>query len=423
MSPRRASLPLLLAGGLMVSGGTALAASALPPDDVVARVLQANPSVQAAGSQIRVEAANQRRLEAGQYEWNLRVGSQQRRAMPSGAASERFSEWHAALERPVRLPGKGALDRDLGAAGVAVAETARGDTLHETARTLLRSWFIWLREDVASEQWAGQVDLLTRQATGIRRRHQLGDAARLDTVQGDAAVAQSEAQLSLARVRRDNAAEDLRRRFPGLPVSRPATLPEPEALIGRASEWIDAQLRHSHELALARQETRRAQMLAGRSQRDRLPDPSIGMQWSRERAGEEQVVGAYISIPLPGPARAASSDAALAHADAVGQQEAAVLQKVSAEAATLYQATQAAQASWHASRHAAERLTAAADMMQRAYQLGEGSLNDLLAARRLANDAQLAARLSQLDALELAYRLQLDAHRLWAFDDGHAHED
>lgn len=52
-------------------------------------------------------------------------------------------------------------------------------------------------------------------------------------------------------------------------------------------------------------------------------------------------------------------------------------------------------------------------MTARAYRLGEGSLNDWLAARRLANEAQLAARLSQLEALELRYRLLLDAHRLW----------
>ena len=40
----------------------------------------------------------------------------------------------------------------------------------------------------------------------------------------------------------------------------------------------------------------------------------------------------------------------------------------------------------------------------------------LLAARRLANEAQLSARLMQLDALELRYRLLLDAHQLWAMD-------
>jgi hypothetical protein len=87
-----------------------------------------------------------------------------------------------------------------------------------------------------------------------------------------------------------------------------------------------------------------------------------------------------------------------------------------AESAALYQSASAALATWQASRNAAESLTRAAEMTARAYQLGEGSLNELLAARRLANEAQLAARLLQLEALELRYRLLLDAHLLWDFD-------
>ena len=52
----------------------------LPPVDVVAQVLRANPTVQAASSQIQVEAANRNRLEAGEYEWNVRLGGQQRKS-------------------------------------------------------------------------------------------------------------------------------------------------------------------------------------------------------------------------------------------------------------------------------------------------------------------------------------------------------
>ncbi|HXE40250.1 MAG TPA: hypothetical protein VN639_17445, partial [Azonexus sp.] len=80
------------------------------------------------------------------------------------------------------------------------------------------------------------------------------------------------------------------------------------------------------------------------------------------------------------------------------------------------QSASAARATWLSGRSAAERLGQAAEMTARAYQLGEGSQNELLAARRLANEAQLSARLLQLDALEQHYRLRLDAHRLWDLD-------
>ena len=411
---------LSLAFGISSVGGTAFAAEArpnLPPAEIVARVLQANPSIQAAAGQVRVEEANRTRLEAGQYEWNVRLGAQQRRSSPATGPDERFNEWNAAIERPLRLPGKAGLDGELGAAGVALAETAHGDALHEGSRNLLKSWFVWLKENAAALQWAEQFSLLDQQTKAVQRRQQLGDAARLEAIQAEAALAQSAAQLAQAKVRQQTAAEDLRRRFPGLPLIAQNTIAEPTPIEGNEADWINAILEHSHELDFARGDTKRAQIVAGRSSRDRLPDPTVGLQVSRERAGEDKIFGAYVSIPLPGGARRASSDAALAQADVAGRREAAVTQKIAAESAMLYQSASAAFSTWQASRTAAERLTRAAEMTARAYQLGEGSLNDLLAARRLANEAQLAARLMQLEALELRYRLQLDAHQLWVMDE------
>jgi len=405
---------------LLAIGGTGIAAEStpnLPPAEIVARVLDTNPSIQAAGSQVQVEEANRRRLEAGPYEWSIRLGGQQRRAYPNSGPDERFNEWNAAIERPLRLPGKSSADADLGAAGVALAETARGDARHETSRALLKAWFAWLKENASAAQWAEQVTLLEKQSKSVQRRQQLGDAARLEAIQGEAALAQAAAQLAQAQVRQRTAAEDLRRRFPGLPLVVPASIAEPVQVTGTAEEWITQILQHSHELGIARGEVQRSQLFAGRTGRDRLPDPTIGMHVSRERSGEEHILGAYINIPLPGTARRATADAALAQADAYGRREAAMQQKITAEAAALYNSASAAYPTWQSGRSAAERLTQAADLTARAYQLGEGSLNDLLATRRLANEAQLAARLLQLDALELRYRLLLDAHQLWDMDE------
>lgn len=415
-------IPLLLAGlGHCVFAAEQL--PNLPPNEIVGQVLAANPTVQAAGSQVRAEEANRRRLEAGHYEWSLRLGGQQRKVTPSTGLNERYNEWNAAIERPLRLPGKGTLDARIGAAGVDLAEFAHGDAMHETSRNLLKSWFVWLRESATATQWGEQVALLEKQAKAVQRRQQLGDAARLESIQSQAALAQAQAQLTQARVRQQTAAEDLRRRFPGLALAEQKAIAEPTPVSGSASDWIAAMLEHDHELGVARGAAQRARILASRAGSDRLPDPTVGVQVMRERGGEEQILGAYISIPLPGGARRATADAALAEADAWGSREAAAIQKVSAEAANTYYSASAALATWQAGRDAAERLSEAADLTARAYQLGEGSLNDLLAARRLANEAQLAARVMQLDALELRYRLLLDAHQLWAFDeDEHSHE-
>ena len=400
----------------VATGALAQTQPNLPPDAVVARVLRASPTVQAAAGQVRVEDANRRRLEAGPYEWNLRLGAHQRKVYPASGSDERFNEWNAALETPVRLPGKSAVDAELGELGVAIATTGQGDALHEASRALLRSWFVWLRESATARQWQDQYALLERQAQSVGRRQQLGDAARLETVQAEAALAQAAAQLAQARARQQVAGEDLRRRFPGLPLDEPTSIAEPPALTGSESEWLERILEHSHELGVARSVTRRAQVAAGRAGSERLPDPTLGVQLARERSGEEHILGGYISIPLPGDARRATASAALADADVANSREAAVTQKVTAEAAALFHSASAAHASWLASRDAGQRLQRAAEMTARAYQLGEGSLGELLAARRLANEAQLAARLSQLDALELRYRLLLDSHQLWDLD-------
>ena len=389
----------------------------LPPAELVTQVLRASPGVRAAAGQVGVEEAHRRRLEAGSYEWNLRLGGQQRRTYPAGAPNEPFGEWNAALERPVRLPGKAALDAELGAAGVSVAQSALDDTLHEAQRSLLRTWFTWLKEDSTAAQWAEQVSLLAQQAEALRRRQQLGDAARLEAVQADAARSQAEASLAQARVREQVAAENLRRRFPGLPLTAPQHIAEPQPIPGSESEWVEAIVAHSHELGGARREAQRAQLSAARVDHERMPDPTFGVLASRERGGEEQVFGAYISIALPGAARRASADAARAEADVAYQREAAALQQVSAEAATLVRSASAARAAWQAGDAAATGLARAADMASRAYRLGEGNLDNLLTARRLANEARLTARLMALEALELRYRLLLDAHRLWNSDD------
>lgn len=407
---------VLLIACLGNPAGAAEALPYLPPAEQVARILAATPTVLAAGSQTQVEEANRRRLETGPHEWNLRLGGQKRKAYPDTGPDERFSEWNVAIERPFRLPGKASLDAELGAVGVSLAETARGDAHHETSRNLLKSWFAWLKESASAMQWSEQLALLEKQVKAVQRRQQLGDAARLEAVQSEAALAQAVAQHAQAQVRQRIAADDLKRRFPGLPLTEPTSTAEPVRITGTATEWIATILQHSHELGMVRNEVERARIFAGRTSRERLPDPTIGIHISQERSGEEHIVGAYISIPLSGGARRASADAALAQADTARYREMATLQKITAEAAALYHSASAAYATWQSGRSAAERLGQAADMTARAYLLGEGSLNDLLAARRLANEAQLSARLLQLDALELRYRLLLDAHQLRDWD-------
>lgn len=395
----------------------ALAADAhpeLPPTEWVVKVIRDFPLVQAAGHQLQAEEANRDALSAGSHEWNLRLLKQKREQR---APSEvMYNEWEMTLDRGIRLPGKAAVADALGTAGVAAARFGQGDALHEASRLLLANWFEWLRQKETLDQWQEQVKLLERQAKAVKRRQELGDASRIELAQAEAALSQAAAQAAQARAREAGSRIEFSRRFPGLPL--PAKVPDtrPGAPQGTPESWREAILEHNHELGLARAEAERARHAAQRSDKERLPDPVLGIRLAKERGGEDYVTGFTLAIPLPGAARSANARSALALASAAASKEAAILRKVEAEAESLVQNTHTLYGAWLDSQKAAEQQIQAADMAERAYSLGEGSLTDMLALRRLAFESRLAAQLARLTALEQQDRLLLDAHKLWPLD-------
>lgn len=418
---RRLILLPLLFFGLAHAAPPEAPPADLPDAATVARLLAAYPPVAAARAGVRLEEANRRRLMAGSHETTLRLATQERDVRTTPAA--RYAEWDVGIERAFRLPGKAALDAELGEAGVAGARLALGDALHEAARTLLARWFAWLRERAQAALWREQVGLFADELTVVEKRIRAGDAPRAERLAAEAALAQAEAGLAQARYREQAAATELMRRFPGLVLPQTVEIAEPRPVEGEAAAWRAQVLEHSHELAAARAESQRARLALLRADAERTPDPSVGLRVARERGGEERLVGLSLSIPFGGEARAAAVTAAQAQADMAASREAAVTRKLEAEAENLFHAAVAAHAAALGAREAARRLAAAADLAARAYALGEGSLNEVLAARRLALDARINATTTALEANEARYRLLLDAHRLWPIDpDEHGHE-
>jgi outer membrane protein TolC len=400
-----------LVGLVLIAGWSAAAEYPdLPPEAAVDRALAANPAVRAAAAGVRVAQASREQLAAGSHEFNLRLGAQRRRVDDAGQS---FGEWDVGLERPLRLPTKARLDGEIGAQGVEQAELAYLDARHESARALLRNWFAWLRSRAEAQQWEEQVALLREQVAVIGKRVKAGDAARLDRQQAEAALVQAEASQAQAQARSAIAANEVRLRFPGIPLPSQPALHEPPALERGAEFWREQILAHNHELALARSEARRGQLGAARSSADRMPDPTLGLRYASERGGAERIVGVSVAIPLPGEGRSAAAELARADADAAASREAGVLNKLEAEAANAYLAARSAHDNWQNLRRAAERVSTNADLVARAYGLGEGSLSEVLVARRMAIEARLAATAARLDAGEVRYRLLLDSHQLW----------
>lgn len=391
----------------------------LPSAAVIDKVFDQYPPVLAAKSGIRLEQANRQRLEAGPHETTLRLTGQQRDVRTS--PNQQFNEWDVGVERAFRLPGKSALDNQLGAQGVTQARLAYGDALHEAGRSLLKGWFAWLREQQQAWQWQAQAASLKEQLEIVNKRMKAGDAPKLEKMSAEAAVAQAEAGLAQARYREQSAATDLQRRFPGLTLPTQMQLVEPQLVEHDAAYWRQQIMEHNHELGAARAESRRWQLTVSRAEADQTPDPALGLRYGNERGGEERIVGLSVSIPFGGKARAAATEGARAQAEMASHREAAVLAKLEAEAENLFAGAHAAYRSALSTREAAQRIKASADLAARAYALGEQGLADVLVAKRLALEANLAATLAQLDANEARYRLLLDSHQLWPIDaDEHA---
>jgi outer membrane protein TolC len=401
--------------GALVAPGLAAAAEPfpdLPPTAAVLAAIRAHPAVRGARSGVRVEESNRDRLVAGPYEYGVRIGAAQRRD-----AQRDYAEWDVALEKSLRLPGKARLDAQLGAQGIEQAKLGVGDALHEASREVLRTWFAVVRAGAAVREAAAQAGLLRAQFEAVKKRVAAGDAPRMELNLAQSTLDQSEAQAAQARGREQAARAEFAQLFPGIDVPAQPALLDPEPLGQDLAYWREKVLEHNHELAVARSESRRRVLLASRAQSDRTPDPTVGVRHGSERAGAEKVTGVFLMIPFAGEARAAAGSAAQAQAEAAAQREALVLRRLSAEVDSAYRTALGARDTWQRARAAALGLARNAELVARGYALGESGLAEVLTARRYASEAALSARTAGLDAAESRYRLMLDAHLLWPYDE------
>jgi len=193
----------------------------------------------------------------------------------------------------------------------------------------------------------------------------------------------------------------------------PAT---PQAVEHDFSFWKSRVLEHNHELGMAQEQSRVQQLLAQRSRADQLPDPTVGMRYSNEAGGSEKVAGVYVSVPLSFGQRSATAEGAAQQAAIAADQEAFVKRRLEGNIYATH--TQAANSynTWQQAHDAAHAMRSNAELVAKAYSLGESSLLDSLSARRFALESSLAENLAQLDANEARYRLLLDAHQLWTLD-------
>ena len=406
-----------LLSGLCLSCAPAFAQRAdLPPEAVIIDALDHHPAVTAAQARVQSAEAQATALRKGNHEFVLQ-GMASRRSVDRDGD---YAEFDANITRPIRLPGKAALDRQAGALGVEVAHNMMEDVRHATALAFSDLWHDWLTAEALYRNDMGTVASLQKSLVSIQRRATLKDAAMLDVDQADAALAQAQAQAESSRAMREEARAKLSTNFPDVPL--PERLPDmvdPGPLLHDDEALRDHVIGRSHEIRAAEREAERLAVLARRARADRFADPSFGVRLFSERGGQEQGAGLVASIPLGGGNRRAMSDHAAAEATAAERDMAKVRREVEATAAADLSNVRARRSIWESMRRSAERASAAAALTERGYKLGAVDLGDTLLAQRQANEARRQEIQARSDILRAILKLRIDAHDVWTSSEQH----
>lgn len=403
----RFALPLL-----MLSAPLA-AEPGLPDTAAVKGVLDEHPSVVAARHKVEAAMADARARAKGPHEFTLSGGYDRRRIDLEGE----FDEYSAELTRGVRLPGKAAIDREIGQYGVAAAKHLAEDAKHQAALLLAGHWFDWLGASARAAIDRQAVANYEAALSAVRRRIALRDASELDADQTAAALGSARAMAEESAGRTALARRRLETHFPGLPLPAEAPdLPQPQLPEGGLDRLRDLVLSESHELAAAEAEAQRMASLAERARRERIADPSIGVRIFSERGGSERGAGLIFSVPLGGGNRRAQADQAAATASAARSEERLAHFTVTQTAEDDLAEARYTLAVWQRAREGLEAQTAALTKMRRGQELGEIDLADRLLAERMVHDAFRGEVAARTEALRAITKLRIDSHDLWLAD-------
>jgi len=404
----------------------------LPPDAAVTEALQRSLAWRAALQRQQAERARGAAVVANPNDWTPSASWAQRQARAdAGAASPaggdvRTREWSVGLSRGLRLPAKAEAAFAAGQGQQARADAQLAMAWHELTRSWLEDAVGVLQASRQAQLLAAQLRLWEQQHQAAARRHALGDAARQELVLLDAARAQAQSQWLQAQQRWQAAQGVWRSRYPGLPLPQAgmpseamplmADLPASAPVAAETGEPAEAAWLESHPQGrLARLEADAAEAQARLAEAERQPDPTVGVQLGRERSGAERILGVNVSWPLGSAARTLQSQAQWADAQAARAQELEVRRELQRSLALWRAEWRSGQQVWQAAEQAQAQTRQAALAVRKGYELGEGSLSEVLLLQRQWLDQQQAASNAELEALRARWRWELETGARWAW--------
>ncbi|MEY4733168.1 MAG: hypothetical protein RLZZ464_1234 [Pseudomonadota bacterium] len=386
----------------------------LPASEQVQAIVKTSHGILAAQSQQAAQVQRARATELGPAEFNLRMSQQQRKTFDP---SSRFQEQLVSLERPVRWWGKAGLDAGLAEQGRQVARIAYADALHEASRELMRQWFALHQLALARDGATAQAALSQELHRQAQLRLKQGDISQLDASLAQAELQRAQAAQAVAQAQWTAAWAQAQKRYPGLPEPVWPKAQGDVTDLPALQPLLQTFLQNHHELNLRRAEVQRLRLQAERLDRDRWPDPVLGVYAARERAGAENIMGVSVAFALPGSARQAHAAAALAEANQLEEQ----LQQMTLELGAAFEARwlslQMQRQALSGLQAAVRTQTQAVQQSTKAFAMGEHSMTELIQNRRLAQESLRESHKLQLELVESWALMNLDLHRIWDFDE------
>lgn len=289
------------------------------------------------------------------------------------------------------------------------AQAARDLAWLTEARQLLERWSTWRRESLAVSLWDEQLAVLDRQRIASESRLRQGDIARVEALQVEASVGQAQAQRQLAEARARAALVALSAQF----GSAPPVAAEAEAVaVAAPTDLATCEAGHP-EVRAAEADLALANAQSQLDAADKSPEVSWGWRVSGVPRTGERVAGVMLSLPLPGRHRVMQSEASELRRRSVAASVEGRRQALRSE--LIRQSAEASELTgvWQRSDAAARRLDEVAKALERGWALGEGQLQDVLTARRLAIEQRLSAALTDLDVRAGQARLRLECGLAW----------
>ena len=380
----------------------------LPSTEQAVDWIDKDPSVVEARSALAAAGHAGNALAVGPHEWTAKAGTQ-RRSYRDGGNSQ---EWSTQLERAIRIGGKAELDRQLGDAGLEIAQARVDEARHEAARMLADLWLAWLAAGRAQELFKQQLSFAEANLRAVESRKRAGDASALDVSIAQTDLADVQRQASLAASNVVKARAKLRVRFPEAPLDA-KPLADPVDPAQTESQWRERIVAEADPLKIAEGQLRKAELTASRANADRIPDPTVGVYMASEAFRNERVVGVSISIPLSGTYREERMRQSLREVEVARAALDRERRVIDSQVAETYADAVGSTERWRLAENGAAAAGDSARLMQRAYTLGEADLQALLLARRQSLEASRAALEARADALRSNYRLLIDAHLIW----------